>query len=106
MRPLILASAALALLSLTSVTGSATPMARTAVAARAPAITLVQGWWEQENRTDAADRYSHLKSSDYKRYNSAEARINQRHARYHTDQYDQRDKRDLAQQHRILHFQG
>jgi hypothetical protein len=104
MRRLILASTALALLSLTPVTGSATPTDRAVTAPRAPAITLVQGWWEQENRTDAADRYSHLKTSDYKRYNSAQARIDRRHTQNHTDQYDQRDKQDLAQQHRILHF--
>ena len=103
MRRLMLAPAALALLSLTSVTGAA-PMARKAVAA--PAITLVAGWWEQENRNDAADRYWQLKRPEYNRYNSAQARIEQRHKKYHLDQYDQRDKQDLQEQHRILNFRN
>jgi hypothetical protein len=105
MRPLVLASAVAALLSLGSVTGLAAPLSGGAVAAPAPGITLVNGWWEQENRADASDRYWQLKRSDYNRYNSAQARIDQRHRRYHLDQYDHRDDRDLAQQHRILHFE-
>ena len=103
MRRLLLAPAALALLSLTSVTGAAAPIERMAVAA--PAITLVAGWWEQENRNDAADRYWQLRRSDYNRYNSAQARIEQRHKKYNLDQYDRRDKQDLEEQHRILRFQ-
>lgn len=102
---LMLASAALALLSLTSVTGSAAPMGRTAVVVPAPAITLVQGWWEQENREDAADRYWRLKRSEYNRYNRLQARIELRHRRYHYDEYDQRDYPDLREQHRILRFE-
>jgi len=104
MRRLMLASAALALLSLTSVTGSAAPTGRTAVAVPAPAITLVEGWWEQENRSDAPDRYWNLNRSQYNRYNSLEARIQQRHRRYHYDQYDHRDYPDLREQHVILRF--
>lgn len=105
MRPLILASAVLALLGLGSVTSFAAPMGGAAIAAPAPGVTLVNGWWEQENRADAADRYWQLNRSDYRRYNSAQARIDRRHRRYHLDQYDRRDDRDLAQQHRILHFE-
>ena len=105
MRPVFLASAVLVLLGLGSVTSLAAPMGGAVVAAPAPGITFVDGWWEQENRTDAADRYWQLKRSDYNRYNSAQARIDRRHARYHLDQYDHRDDRDLAQQHRILHFE-
>jgi hypothetical protein len=102
---LVLASAALALLSPTSVTGSAAPMGRTPVAAPAPTITLVEGWWEQENRGDAPDRYWQLNRTDRRRYDSAESRIQQRHRRYHYDQYDPRDYRDLRQQHTILRFE-
>ena len=105
MRRLMLLSAALALLSLSAVTASATPMDRSGVVARSPAITLVQGWWEQENRSDAPDRYWQLKRSEYNRYNSAQARIEQRHRRYHYDQYDRRDYPDLREQHRILRFE-
>jgi len=105
MRPLILASAVLALLGLAAATGFAAPMGGAAVAAPAPGIILVDGWWEQENRADAANRYWQLNHSDYNRYNSAQARIDRRHRRYHLDQYDRRDDRDLAQQHRILHFE-
>jgi hypothetical protein len=105
MRTLILASAVLTLLGLGSVTGSAASRGGAAVAAPAPTITLAAGWWEQENRADAPDRYWHLKHSDYNRYNSAQVRIDRRHRRYHLDHYDHRDDRDLAQQHRILHFE-
>ena len=104
MRRLMLLSAALAL-CLSAVTASATPMDRSGVGVRAPAITLIQGWWEQENRSDAPDRYWQLKRSEYNRYNSAQARIEQRHKKYNLDQYDRRDKQDLEEQHRILRFQ-
>jgi hypothetical protein len=105
MRRIMLVSAASALLCLTSVPGSATPTDRAAAAVRVPAITLVEGWWEQENRGDAADRYWRLKRSDYNRYNSLQARIERRHRRYHYDNYDQRDYSDLREQHRILRFE-
>jgi hypothetical protein len=105
MRHLILASAALALFGLSSMTGFATPMGRTAAAVRAPAITLVQGWWEQENRSDAPDRYWHLRRSQYNRYNYLQRQIERRHRRYHYDQYDHRDYRDLREQHTILRFE-
>ena len=103
-RPMLL-SAALALLSLSAVMASAAPMVRSGVGDRAPAITLVQGWWEQENRSDAPDRYWQLKRSEVARYNSAQARIEQRRRRYHYDQYDRRDNADLREQHRILRFE-
>jgi len=102
----MLLSAALALLGFSSVTASTTPIDRSSVGARAPAILLVQGWWEQENRSDAPDRYWQLKRSEYNRYNNAQARIEQRHRRYHYDQYDRRDYPDLREQHRILRFEG
>ena len=105
MRRLILASAVLALFGLPSVTGVAAPMNPQTVTAPAPAFTLVDGWWEQENRADATDRYWRLKRTDYNRYNSVQARIERRHRQYHLDQYDRRDQRDLAEQHRILHFE-
>jgi hypothetical protein len=105
MRRIMLVSVASALLCLTSGTGSATPTDRAAVAAPAPTITLVAGWWEQENRGDAPDRYWQLKRTDRRRYDSAESRIQQRHRRYHYDQYDARDYRDLREQHTILRFE-
>lgn len=104
MRHLILASAALALLCLSPVAASAAPMARAVAAAPGPAITLVDGWWEQESHADAPTRYWQLRHSDYRRYNAAQARIDARHRRYHLTQYDHRDSRDLAEQHRILHY--
>jgi hypothetical protein len=105
MRRIMLVSAALALLCLTPVTGSATPTDRATAAARTPGITLVNGWWEQENHGDAADRYWNLNRSQYNRYNSLEAQIQRRHRRYHYDNYDQRDYPDLREQHRILRFE-
>jgi hypothetical protein len=104
MHRIMLMSAALALLCLTPLAGSAAPTDRAVAAPRAPAITLVQGWWEQENRSDAPSRYWNLNHSQYNRYNSLEAQIQRRHRRYHYDQYDQRDYRDLREQHVILRF--
>ncbi len=104
MHRFILVPATLALLGLGTVTGSATPIDLRAVVARAPAITLVDGWWEQENRTDAPDRYWRLKPADRRRYDQVQARIEHRHRQYHLDQYDHRDDRDLAQQRRMLHY--
>ena len=90
-------------LSLGSATVSAAPTHGLAVAAPAPAITLVEGWWEQENHGDAADRYSKLKPADRKQYDAAEARIQKRH-KGHVDQYDKSDARDLATEHRLLRY--
>lgn len=104
MHRLILVPATLALLGLGTVTGSAAPMDRHPVVARAPAITLVEGWWEQENRNDAPDRYWRLKPADRRRYDQVQARIERRHRQYHLDQYDHRDNRDLAEQHRLLRY--
>jgi hypothetical protein len=105
MHRLMLVSAASALLCLTSATGSAAPTDRATAGARAPAITLVEGWWEQENRGDAADRYWQLNRNDRRRYDQTETRIQTRHKRYHLDQYDHRDDRDLTTQRRILHYE-
>src|SRR5271169_6428048 len=101
MRRLMLASAAFALLGLSPISASANPMGHAAVGARAPAITLVDGWWERENHNDAPDRYWQLQRSQRNRYNALQARIDERHRRYHYDQYDQRDSRDLREQHQI-----
>jgi hypothetical protein len=99
-----IASATLALLGLGPTASSATPMDHTAAAQRAPVLTLIGGWWEQENRTDAPDRYWHLNLADRKRYNEAQARIERRHKRYHLNDYDRRDDRDLTEQRKLLDY--
>jgi hypothetical protein len=104
MRRLILISSAVAAFSLGGAAASAAPTHGLAVAAPIPAVTLVEGWWEQENHGDAADRYWQLNRTDRRRYDAAEARIQQRHKRYHLDQYDHRDDRDLQTEHRVLHY--
>lgn len=103
MRTLILVSATALVFGLGTPTGSAAPTAGLATAAPAPAITLVEGWWEQENHADAADRYSQLSPSDRKRYDAAEARIQTRH-HHRVEHYDKRDARDLKTEHTLLHF--
>jgi len=105
MHRLILASAAMALLGIGAVPVSAAPLARAAgdSAIQAP-ITLVEGWWEQENRGDAPDRYWQLKPSQRRQYDSVQRRIDLRHQRSHTDQYDRHDAADLRTQHRLLHY--
>lgn len=106
MHRLILASAATTLLGLSAVTGSAAPLGHsTGVGAiQAPAVTLVEGWWEQENRDDAANRYWQLRPTQRRQYDSIQTRIDQRHRRAHTDQYDRHDAADLRTQHRLLHY--
>jgi hypothetical protein len=105
MRNLVLLSATALILGLGATTGSAAPASGFAAATPAPAVVLVNGWWEQENQGDAPDRYWQLNRTDRRRYDAAEARIQHRHHRYHLDQYDHRDDRDLRQQHTILRFE-
>ena len=106
MHRLILASAAIALLGLSTVAGSAAPLGRATGAGviQAPAITLAEGWWEQEGRSDAPDRYWQLKPTQRRQYDSAQTRIDRRHRQAHTDQYGSRDRADLRTQHRLLHY--
>ena len=99
-----IASATLVLLGLGPTASSTTPMDHTAAAHRAPVFTLIGGWWEQENRTDAPDRYWHLNPADRKRYDEAQARIERRHKRYHLNDYDRRDDRDLTEQRKLLDY--
>lgn len=103
MRGFMLIPVTLVALSLGSATVSAAPTHGLAVAAPATAVTLVEGWWEQENHGDATDRYWQLKSTERKRYDAAEARIQKRH-NHHVDQYGKSDARDLATEHRLLHY--
>jgi len=104
MRSLVLMSAAVLAFGLGTATVSAAPTTSgLAVAAPAPAVTLVDGWWEQENHSDAEDRYWQLSPGDRKRYDAAEARIQKRH-HHHVDQYDKHDARDVATEHKLLHF--
>jgi len=103
MRRLILVAATVGALGLGGTAASAAPMQGLTVAAPAPAVTLVEGWWEQENHGDAADRYWQMKPADRKRYDAAEARIQKRH-NHHVDQYSKTDARDVATEHRLLHY--
>ena len=104
MRSLIIMSAAALVLGLGTATSSAAPTSGLVRAAPAPTVTLANGWWEQENRGDAADRYWQLSPRDRRRYDAAEARILKRH-HHHLDQYDRHDDSDLKTQRRLLHYQ-
>ena len=103
MRGFMLIPVTVVALSLGGATVSAATTHGLAVAAPAPAVTLVAGWWEQENHGDAADRYWQLKPAERKRYDAAEARIQRRH-NHHVDQYGKGDARDVATEHRLLHY--
>lgn len=62
-------------------------------------------WWERDNHSDAADRYWQPNRTERRRDDGAEARIQQRHNRYHLNRYDHRDDRDLVTQRRLLHYE-
>jgi len=107
MHRISIASAAAALLCVTAVSGFAAPMTPTAPAATSSPLTLVQGsgpgWWEQENRGDAPQRYWQLQRRDHGRYDRLQAEIDQ--LRQQRAQIDARIQQDIAEQHRILHFE-
>jgi hypothetical protein len=102
---LAIRTAVLALLSLSTTATSAHSLDWTADAPRASLLMLVDGWWEQEYRTDAPARYWRLSRAERKRYDEAQARIERRHKRYHLKDYDRRDDRDVSEQRRLLDYE-
>ena len=104
MRGFILIPVTAAALSLAGAAASAVPTHGLAVGAPPTAVTLVGGWWEQENHSDAPDRYWQMNRTERKRYDAAETRIQKRH-NHHVAQYNQRDARDVATEHRLLHYE-
>jgi hypothetical protein len=104
MRSLIVLSATALVFGIGMAAGSAAPASGLAVAAPAPTVTLVDGWWEQENHNDAGDRYWQLSPRNRRSYDAAEARIQRRH-HHHLDQYDHHDDRDVKTEHRLLKYQ-
>jgi hypothetical protein len=96
-------SATALVLGLGTATTPAAPTQRLDAGVSSPTVMLVDGWWERENHNDAGDRYWQLPPRDRRRYDATEARILKRH-HHQLDQYDHHDDRDVATEHRLLHY--
>src|SRR5690349_17211109 len=103
MRRVVAVSVVLVLLGLAPVTSLATPLAPRASASAGPAITFVDGWWEQENRErEAREEYWALRQQQQARYNRLQAEIDA--LQRQRQDIDDRIARDLDEQHRMLRF--
>ncbi len=104
MTRLLFAALAVPLLAVVPLAGqAASPMPRP-VATANPAITFVDGWWEQEHREqDAPDRYWKLPPQQLQRYNRLQAEHDRREAQRR--RIDDDNRRAEEEQHRILGFQ-
>jgi hypothetical protein len=104
MRRMISASVAVLPLGLTPVTGFAATNRDRPVAKGNPAITLVDGWWEQEHhQQDAPQRYWHMTPQQVQRYNHLQAEQRRREQQRH--RFEQEDQRASQEQHRMLGFE-
>jgi hypothetical protein len=104
MRRIISASAVVLLFGLAPVTGAAAANPRTPAAHGNPAITSVDGWWEQEHHDqDAPQRYWRLKSQQRARYDRLQAERNRRDQQRR--QIDEANRRADQEQHRMLGFE-
>jgi hypothetical protein len=101
---IVFASAAVLVLALAPQPGSAASFAQRPVTATNPAITLVDGWWEQEHHEqDAPNRYWQLQQQQRERYDRLQAEQYRREQQRR--KFDEDDRRALQQQHGILGFQ-
>ena len=104
MRRIISASVAVLFLGLTPVTGFAAPGMQKPVASSNPAITQVDGWWEQEHHDqDARERYQRLPPKQYQRYNRLQAEQMRREQQRR--EIDAANQRSLREQHSLLGFE-
>jgi hypothetical protein len=106
MRSIVSASAIVLLFGLTPVTGATAAAANlvTSVAHGNPAITFVDGWWEQEHHDqDAPQRYWRLKSQQRERYDRLQAEQARRDKQRR--QLDEENRRAEEEQHRMLGFE-
>jgi hypothetical protein len=96
------ASVVVLLFGLTPGTGTAASIVpRPAVIAN-PAVLFVDGWWEQENRQDARDRYWRLPPKQITRYHRLQADSDRREQQRR--RIDDENNRARQEQHRLLGY--
>ena len=101
MRRVVSVSAVLVLLGLVPITALAAPLAPRPSGSTGPSITLIDGWWERENRErEAREEYWRLRQRQQARYNHLQAEI-EALERQRRD-IDDRIARDVEEQHRLL----
>jgi len=99
----IVASLAVLVLGLAPLKGaSATVLPAPGAAAGNPAIYFVDGWWEQEHRSDASDRYSKWSPAKRKQYDRIQAAQNKRDAERR--RIEDQNNRAVQDQHRLLGY--
>ena len=103
MRHFAAVSATLLVLGAAPVFGHAAPIPPGPAVVDHRAVTLVQGWWEQEHRRgDARRRYWRLPPEELERYNRLQYRINQ--LMEQRREIDEHIHRAQEEQKRILGF--
>jgi hypothetical protein len=101
MRRIVSASVVMMLLGLAPVTGLAAPVGPRPSAPTGPAITLVDGWWEQEHRDrEAREEYWGLRQRQQARHNRLQAEIEA--LQRQRQDIDDCLARDIEEQHRLL----
>jgi hypothetical protein len=103
MRRIFSVSLVVLLFGLTPGTGTAASMQRPGVNTT-PAVTFVDGWWEQEHRQqDARDRYWRLPPPQLNRYHRLQADSDRRDQQRR--RIDDENTRARQEQHRLLGFE-
>jgi hypothetical protein len=103
MRRLVHASLVAVLATSFAASAHAQSIARPPAAGHNPAITPVQGWWEEDHAPDRArDAYWRLPRPALERYNRLQFQINQMTAQ--RQQLDERIHRAVQEQREILGF--
>jgi hypothetical protein len=103
MRHILSASVVALLLGLTPVAGAAAAVVQRPIVTANPAVTLVDGWWEQEHREqDARERYWHLPPKKIIQYHRLQADYDRREQQRR--RIEEENRRAIQQQHRLLGF--
>jgi hypothetical protein len=98
------ASVVVLLFGLAPVTGMAAPIVQRPVVTANPAVTFVDGWWEQEHREqDARERYWRLPPERLDRYHRLQADTDRREQQRR--KIDEDNGRARQEQHRLLGFE-
>ena len=104
MRRIAVVSIAALFSALIPAAGHTTPAVSKPIRVTNPSITFVQGWWEQEHRERRArEGYWRFPPPEFERYNQLQAEINELQAQRR--EIDERLRRALREQHRMLGFE-
>jgi hypothetical protein len=104
MRRIFSASVVALLFGLAPGTGTAASIVQRPVVTANPAVTFVDGWWEQEHREkDARERYWRLPPQQLNRYHRLQADSDRREQQRH--RIDDENSRARQEQHRLLGFE-